>query len=1163
MSEPAEQAQAHLEEDSFTAEQLYAIEHRPGELLVDAGAGSGKTAVLVERFVRSVENDGVAVGQILAITFTEKAAGELRERIRARLRKAGDPTGARAIEGAWISTIHAFCARLLRTHALHAGIDPDFSVVDESAGAELRLAAFDAAISVAARSRDGAELIGAYGLQTLREATIGIHDELRARGMSQPALPQVQGVPSDAELEAAARQLLAQVKPLRKALGRGRAPGKQVQTALDLLARAPDVLADELLWPGDVYALRLKGNAAALRTDSCDEYNNALTTYAQALATVMGAELRDVFEALLSGYARAYRDLKRERSVLDFADLELMARDLLADHQLAGSYRDRFLRVMIDELQDTNRVQLELIDAIAGLDLFMVGDAQQSIYGFRHADVELFRQRGEHLARLGARASLTTNFRSQPAILAVVNAAFAGALGTSFMALRPGREAQSAAEPLVEMLIVDRGGPAGSAAQAGEGAKGELDGAAWRVAEARVLARRVRDLIGTGQAQAGDVVVLTRATTGMRVYEQALEQEGVPTYVIGGRGYWSNPQVLELIAYLRALANKLDTEAWYTVLASPLCGLSLDGLVLLAAGAAGELSGADAGLLARFEAWFDGERLAATWLGPEQLLERALTATGYELLLAAAVDGRRRLANVRKLLRIAREWQQIHGSDLRGFLDSLRRRATVGDGVRESEAPVQGESLDAVRLMTIHRAKGLEFPVVCVADLGRVNQPVVGPLIRVGRDGISLGLRLGRPGTSERVNALAHDELVAEQQRFQDAEERRLFYVAMTRARERLILSGAARFDQWENANRGSAISWLGPALVPDIASRSAEFRRGDVSNVGVGATGADPREVSFVTALGVRVSLLNGLPPRLASADQAPPDSAEPAGDATVLELGQRAGEDLADGAPQPSFKSFSYTALASYERCPYRFYVERVLGLPELPPLPAGPSPRGVLTRRVGTAAQRGLLVHELLARMNFQSPSLEGTMPAEVRAMTAALIGSSTFARLTALRDVRREQPFAFRTGPVLISGVFDLIGRELRDDHLLVVDYKSDALLGGDPEQLVGERYRAQRAIYALGALKLGAAAVEVCHLFLEAPDDPATAVYTAAETPALERDLAARVAGPLAGNFPVTGAPNRRVCDGCPAQDGLCSYPVQLTSAPSSVSSARLTGSPPV
>ena len=228
-------------------------------------------------------------------------------------------------------------------------------------------------------------------------------------------------------------------------------------------------------------------------------------------------------------------------------------------------------------------------------------------------------------------------------------------------------------------------------------------------------------------------------------------------------------------------------------------------------------------------------------------------------------------------------------------------------------------------------------------------------------------------------------------------------------------------------------------------------------------------------------------------------------------------------------------------------------MLGLPDLPTPAPSPAADGEQAPARGrrprepaiSGAQRGTLIHQLLATMDLRNPSLRDPMPADVRGLLAGLFGSTTFARLSGLREVRREQRFAFPIGETLITGVFDVIAQD-RPDHLLVLDYKSDRLAGADPWEVVAERYLAQRTIYALAALKLGAPSVEVVHLFLEAPEDPVSAEFSVAEIPILEGDLAERVAGPLTGDFRVTDAPGRRICDGCPAQGGLCSYPLELS-----------------
>ncbi len=426
---------------------------------------------------------------------------------------------------------------------------------------------------------------------------------------------------------------------------------------------------------------------------------------------------------------------------------------------------------------------------------------------------------------MGARATLRTNFRSRREILDVLGTAFAGEFGERFEAPRPGREDPPADDPRVELMVIDKG------------ADWTSDGLAspWRLAEARALAARVRELVDEG-ARPSEIVLLTRATSDLRTYERELERQGIPTYVIGGRGYWSHPQVVDLVGYLRALANPRDEEALYTVLASPLVGVSLDALVVLAARARGtgrdpwsllregttdELPDREA--LERFAAWFAGERRVAARASIDELIDRALAATGYDLAVLAMPGGRRRLANLRKLMRLAREHEAAAGRDLRGFLGLVRRRASdwSASSARESEAPIEGEALEAVRLMTIHRAKGLEFEIVCVADLGR------GPrwpadIIRVGRDG-RLGLRLARPGTARREPALAYRALGEERAVAEAREERRLFYVAMTRAKERLILSGAARLDGWRES--GTPIAWIAPALLGEMDERLAEHQ--------------------------------------------------------------------------------------------------------------------------------------------------------------------------------------------------------------------------------------------------------------------------------------------------------------------------------------------------
>jgi len=1179
----------------WTFEQRTAIERRSGALLVDAAAGSGKTSVLVERFVADVLQDGIEVGAILAITFTEKAAAELRDRIRSRLRERGALEAARATEGAWISTIHGFCARVLRAGALAAGLDPAFSVLDSDQSEPLAEAAFEAALQDLGRSEpEAVALVADYGAGSLRSAIRTVHAQLRSRGQRHPRLPAAPpppGAESRIALRDAARALAAELGVIDD-------PGARVIEALARVQRCLTALdaAGEDPWPAELAALRLPSNGPALSTDACAAYQEALVGHRAACATRAAIPVRALLDRLLAGFGERYERAKREVSGVDFADLELLGRDLLRDHaQLRGQYTERFERIMVDELQDTNRVQLQLIESIARDNLFTVGDAQQSIYRFRHAEVSLFEDRGARLAGDGRRATLATNFRSRPEILAALNAAFAGELGERFRPLTAGRPANGAApahsaDPRVELLLVDKG------------ADWELEGLAapWRLAEAQALAARIGELVRAGTPP-GDVVVLMRATTDMRAYERALERHGLPTYVIGGRGYWSHPQVLDLVAYLRVLANPRDEEALHTVLASPLVRASTDALVILAgtarergsdpwsvlresAGTIDGLSDADRDALGAAAAWIPGERIRAQRGGIDALVDRALVQTGYDLAMLAMPGGPRRLANVRKLMRLGREHEAEHGPDLRGFVRIAAERAAGRAGSsREAEAPIEGDGLDAVRMMTIHRAKGLEFPVVCVADLGRSMRPPF-ELVRVSADG-RLGLRLSRSGAPGRVSALDFDVLGREDRDAEEAEERRLFYVAMTRARERLVLSGATRFEGWTTgggSKGGGSVAWIAPAFIPELDARIAEGG-GDVT------VGDAVVRLTLAEKPQAPASPLEPQPGPESAAAPRPRPGPEPEA-APGPEPGPAAG---AEPMPAPALRSppvsrLSYSALGAHARCGYRFYAERVLGLPpdgepkatagpdrepeasagpHRGPAPAEPGEhtRGADAAAVRSAADRGVLVHALLQRMSFCRPvapdgdvvrdaarragldPIPGARETEeLIEMVTAFAGSELCARLGGLPAVRREERFAFPLDRgVLVTGAVDVLARE-RSGAMLVIDYKSDRLAGADPHAVAQRVYATQRLVYALAGLHAGAARVEVIHCFLQRPDAPVSAGYTASDRATLEAALRREAGGVLRGEFAVTNTPHRGVCAGCPAEGGLCSWPLPTT-----------------
>lgn len=1108
-------------------DQLAAIEAE-GTVFVSAGAGTGKTTVLVERFARAVER-GLDVGSILVITYTERAAGELRARIRARLSQMGRSDLAGDLDGAWISTIHGFCLRLLRAYPAQAGLDPRFRVLDESQAKVLQAEAFGEALArfCAGGQPERLRLLATYGSGALRRMIAGAAETLRAAGrplelgLGEP--PDLEGRAE--ELRQAARLVLAEAEG-DGAAEEARATVRRALEALDPLPPA------ELLL--DLSGLAVRGRGR----ERFAAFEQARQGLEQAALNAVAVRDRDLLQNLLVEFDRAYREAKDRESALDFEDLQLLARELLRGHPAVRSReRLRFRAVMVDEFQDTNRLQCEIIDLVAGKggpsavqELFFVGDEFQSIYRFRHADVEVFRERR---ARSGGVLPLTRNYRSRPELLAVINELFAAEFGHGFHPLQAeGRLPDPARGPAVELIVTDKESFQGS-------------GVHWRRGEAQAVARRVRELVEAGEAEPGEVVLLFAAGTDAEVFEEELRAAGLPTYRLAGRGYFGQQQVVDLLAYLRLLHNRYDDEALATVLASPLVGVSNDALVLLRRAAGRRplfcglersippgLGERDARLLRAFRQRYDRLTAAASRLSLELLLDRVVAEHDYDLAVLAQWDGRRRYANVRKLGRLARSYEELRGRDLEGFVRFVRDQDAAG--VKEGEALAEEEGAGSVRLLTIHAAKGLEFRVVVVADAGRDRPAPRGEEILCLPDG-RFAFKVVDPASGKRRGALGYDALRRAEEEAEEAERRRLYYVAMTRAIDRLIVAGS--IHPRRPADARTPIGWvlkrLGGIALDEVGEEGTEIVRGEAR-------------------LALRVHRFR---PR-----EAPPEAAPAAAQPAQLELFAPDGA-AAPSPPGPALpalepppapplhhpRRLSYSALALFARCPYRYFAERVAGMRPAEPRAGG---EGGLT-----ATEIGDAVHGVLEQLDLAAPQVPSpeALRASVRAryplateaelerigaLVAGYCGSALARRIAALPGAASERPFVFEQDGVLLHGRMDVL--HLAGDRALVVDFKTNALDGASPGEVVEAEYRIQRLVYALACLRAGARQVEVVYQFLERPEEVVTASFTSADRERLQAELGAEIVRVRAGRFPPT--PSDTACAGCPALDVVCAGP---------------------
>jgi ATP-dependent helicase/nuclease subunit A len=821
---------------------------------VTAGAGSGKTRTLVTRYL-SLLAEGLQPRQVAAITFTEKASREMRSRTRSWLSEIilhstslEERTRWSALDSqmdsARIGTIHSLCAEILRAQPAEACLDPRFVVTDQNQAVALRAASVENALVWAAQNPSMESLFRTFNLGTLTrllsvlldkrlDVTPGAFDTANLTRQIVQALTNF--IEDDTALEICAELKLAQTNHTLVA-DAGEGLAAQVADLLHLWDSASTALAQnqpvecaQALFLARRTQMRLnvgkkgcraKDTVKALR----DIYDQVLNDWLggrdpkdpppdPALEQVLikiSPLLAQLYQQVLDGYRAQLVGL----GGLDFDDLEAGTVRLLQIPAIRARWQQEIAAVLVDEFQDTNARQREIILGLAGDEqpgrLFVVGDARQSIYRFRGADVSVFTGLQAELRQQGGLSiDLDRTFRAHPALLNSMGALLAPVMGSipdprrpfyiPYSRLIPERSACRARvqAPYVECILA-----------AGE------DAETARPAAARALARRLSELNQSGEIQSWDeVALLFRASTTFPIYEQALEDFGIPFVTVAGTGFYDRPEVRDLINMLRALSDPWDDLAMAGLLRSPAFGISDVGLYLLRCPEPGrparplyEAIQGSLSLLSPLD--HDHARHALAILAeliPQvdrlpvaDLLQRLLQRTDYRATLASCANlpGSARLwRNVDKLAGDAQASGQVRVRAFLEYIDSLR-----DVGAREAEAASEAEG--SVRLMTIHKSKGLEFPFVVLADAARRPNPGREIAFQMGTawtfapdklEGSPLGYRLARQQDAQQA----------------EAEDRRLLYVAMTRAEEKLIVNGHLR----NKDGRVTADGWLGSLL--------------------------------------------------------------------------------------------------------------------------------------------------------------------------------------------------------------------------------------------------------------------------------------------------------------------------------------------------------------
>lgn len=897
----------------WTQEQQKVIDLRDRNILVSAAAGSGKTAVLVERIIQrlTAEKDPVDVDRLLIVTFTEAAAAEMKERIGAAIEKKLEerPGDARLeqqatlIHSASITTIHSFCLSVIRDHFHVIDIDPGFRIAEEGelkllkqdvldemleeyyaegreeflafverfGGGrndrkieEILLKLYEYSRSYPQPERWLDSCIRAY--ETGQDEQLVMRAAERVRGRAgdicrvlerglkiceEPDGPYMYGEMLESDLECVRKlEEASEVTAAGEAAAGRAAAAEEFDRLFELAAgcswKRLSTKKDDTVSEDKKEAVKkLRDQAKKMLKDMQETYFYASC---EAWKKDMEAALPSMrmLSELVRRFAELFSEKKRSRNMIDFSDMEQFALAILTTEQdgelipspAAREYQERFEEVMIDEYQDSNLVQEMILTSVSKVsrgnnNIFMVGDVKQSIYSFRLSRPELFMEKYDTYSLEDSgkqRIDLHKNFRSRPEVLDSVNEMFRRIMGKDLGGIEyddsaalyvgadfpplPEEASEAGFSDRTELLLLD---------------KEYIGKGDTRKAEARMIARRIHELMRNGvvidkasgryrRIQYRDIVILTRSIRGWAEdFSMVLAEEGIPAYSVSREGYFETYEVSVLLDYLKILDNARQDLPLAAVLASPFCNLTTQEMADIriaypnlpfyeaaaayagviekpgTADAAGNGTPADSVLrrkLERFYAQTAYFRKKVAYTPIHDLLGEIIERTGYGICIAAMPGGAQRTANVEMLVEKASAFE---GTSYKGLFNFVRYIGQLKKyDVDYGEAGIMDEQADTVRIMSIHKSKGLEFPVVFVAGMGKTfnMQDTKGSVILhhewgVGLDYINLERRTKKPTFLKKM--------IREEQRLDTlAEEMRILYVALTRAKEKLIMTGCA-----------------------------------------------------------------------------------------------------------------------------------------------------------------------------------------------------------------------------------------------------------------------------------------------------------------------------------------------------------------------------------
>jgi ATP-dependent helicase/nuclease subunit A len=1040
---------------------------------VIAGAGTGKTTRLIGEIIALIERRGVPMERVLAVTFSESAAADMKEKLRdkleARFAETNDSrflTAVSSLPRAQISTVHSLARRILVENPFEAGIDPGFTIQEESSDVLLtdeiwRLWAKQVFWGGTEFDDDLIMILGHMSVEGLKKVALTLAS--RPDRIADYAAYRVDPRQEQERLETRLNEIRG---PISSVL----APTTITDPLLDRLVAVRDILSGRDLTEIDGKfrdARIIKRGGAKSRWEDKDLFDTvkqlidgpggAIDTLKEVGTFLDRLEQDAVVRAVirvLSDFASFFRAEKRRRGILSFFDLIWEAKLLLEhDRSIRRRYQNEFDYILVDEFQDIDPILGDIILLLAEDGqisqrphevrlrpgkLFIVGDPKQSIYRFREADIGVFFSVMKKIEESGGRTdTLETNYRSQRHLIAFQNAFFEEFIRheddrytIQYDALDAAVSDAAAADRAPAVRIVDSDPGASMSAEGIR--RAEADYIAEEIqalVEGKVEGRIVRNSRGVGPGQHRDIeyrdiAVLFRSLSGVSsLYEEALKRTGIPYFIVGGRGYFQRQEIYDVANILRAVFKPTDRRSLVGALRSPAFGI--DDLTLYNAARQGELSypadqregpvGGALGVLRRLHT-------AAFRLSLSDLIREIYRTIPIVEVNAFGPGGAQRVGNLIKIKETARALESKGPLTLPAFLKLLTALSLERED--EAEAVVTEEGKNAVRIMTIHAAKGLEFPVVFVVDLGRKKRPWDREGIFIDRSDTPVsGARLGPVADFGYRNAIR-----AREDRRAAAEERRLLYVAATRARDRLILLGSGKE---EASHQRALMEFVGSSGGGD--PEPAVLQRIERKDDGKYSVGKRPAHIG---------DLFDG------PIDQTPRDCAREA------EVRRRTEYEQAIKR-----KSFSFVTLGKDEE-------------PAAAVSYSAADPDGI-GRHVGN------LVHEVLSIIDLSGderpdglieraaagmglpPDIAGDVIAAARTLIDGFLVSDLCREIASSRIIGREIPLLTKRDDVTLTGRIDIVYETVKG--IVVLDYKTDSVTKqGAAEAAL--RYKGQIAAY---------------------------------------------------------------------------------------------------